>query len=71
MRQAVLQRDDLFGDQGIPRPVLAENQSRIRAELPILIVAGTDDPVGGKTATIQGLITRYMAEGHLTLDYRF
>jgi hypothetical protein len=51
--------------------VLAENQSRIRAELPILIVAGTDDPVGGKTATIQGLITRYMAEGHLTLDYRF
>jgi alpha-beta hydrolase superfamily lysophospholipase len=34
---------------------LAENESRIRAELPILIVAGTDDPVG-----------RY-----LTLDYRF
>ena len=50
---------------------LAENESRIRAELPILIVAGTDDPVGGKTTTIQGLITRYMEEGHLALDYRF
>ena len=30
----------------------------------------TDDPVGGMT-TIQDLITRYMAHGHLVLEYRF
>lgn len=41
---------------------LAQNESCIPAELPILIIAGTDDPVGGKTVTIQGLITRYMKE---------
>ena len=50
---------------------LAENESRIPAELPILVIAGTDDPVGGKTVTIQGLISRYMKEGHLALEYRF
>ena len=50
---------------------LAPNESRIPAALPILIIAGTDDPVGGKTVTIQGLITRYMKQGHLDLDYRF
>jgi alpha-beta hydrolase superfamily lysophospholipase len=50
---------------------LSENESRIPADLPILIVAGTDDPVGGKTATIQALISRYMKHGHRALDYRF
>jgi alpha-beta hydrolase superfamily lysophospholipase len=48
-----------------------ENESRIPVDLPILIIAGTDDPVGGKTISIQGLITRYMSEGHRALDYRF
>ncbi|GKT34578.1 alpha/beta fold hydrolase [Aduncisulcus paluster] len=47
------------------------NESRIPSELPILIVAGSEDPVGGRTETIQGLITRYMAEGHRRLEYRF
>ena len=50
---------------------LPENETRIPAELPVLIIAGTDDPVGGKTATIQALITRYMKHGHRALDYRF
>jgi alpha-beta hydrolase superfamily lysophospholipase len=45
--------------------------SRVPADLPILIIAGTDDPVGGKTRTIQDLITRYMNQGHRALDYRF
>lgn len=49
----------------------AKNESRIPAELPVLIIAGTEDPVGGKTATIQSLITRYMAAGHHRLAYRF
>lgn len=47
------------------------NESRIPSDLPILIVAGSEDPVGGRTETIQGLITRYMAEGHRRLEYRF
>lgn len=48
-----------------------QNESRIPADLPILIIAGSDDPVGGRTTTIQGLVTRYMAEGHRRLAYRF
>jgi alpha-beta hydrolase superfamily lysophospholipase len=50
---------------------LTESESRIPPNLPILVIAGTEDPVGGKTTTIQGLITRYMNHGHLALDYRF
>lgn len=50
---------------------LPENESRIPLDLPILVIAGTEDPVGGKTVTIQGLITRYMEHGHRALDYRF
>ena len=50
---------------------VSNNESRIPPELPILVIAGTDDPVGGKTVTIQGLINRYMEEGHLVLAVRF
>jgi alpha-beta hydrolase superfamily lysophospholipase len=50
---------------------LAENESRVPLDLPIFVVAGTEDPVGGNTETIQGLITRYMKHGHRALDYRF
>jgi alpha-beta hydrolase superfamily lysophospholipase len=50
---------------------LSENESRVPRELPILIIAGTADPVGGNTTTIQGLITRYMKHGHRALGYRF
>lgn len=50
---------------------LPENESRIRHDLPILLIAGTDDPVGAKTTTIQSLITRYMGQGQLQLEYRF
>jgi alpha-beta hydrolase superfamily lysophospholipase len=71
VRQAVSNEMTYSVIKGFHDLWLAENESRIRAELPILIVAGTDDPVGRKTAMIQRLITRYMAEGHLTLDYRF
>lgn len=56
---------------GIPRPLLPENESRVPDDLPILIIAGTDDPVGEKTVTVQALITRYMHHGHRALDYRF
>ena len=50
---------------------LPDNESQVPVDLPTLIVAGTDDPVGVKTATIQALITRYMTHGHRELDYRF
>lgn len=55
-----------FHDLWIP-----ENETRIPVDLPILFIAGTDDPVGGKTITIQNLITRYMRHGHLAIAYRF
>jgi len=38
---------------------------------PILLIAGTDDPVGDKTTTIRDLINRYMKQGQLALEYRF
>jgi alpha-beta hydrolase superfamily lysophospholipase len=50
---------------------LPENETRVPVDLPILMVAGTADPVGGGTQTIQGLITRYMKHGHRALEYRF
>jgi alpha-beta hydrolase superfamily lysophospholipase len=50
---------------------LPEHESAIPLDLPILIVAGTDDPVGGRTKTIQALIGRLLDRGHLTLDVRF
>jgi len=50
---------------------LPENKARVPLDLPILIIAGAEDPVGGKTQTIQVLITRYMNHGHRALEYRF
>ncbi|MBF9348378.1 alpha/beta fold hydrolase [Mycobacteroides chelonae] len=47
------------------------NESRVPSELPILVIAGSEDPVGGRTETIQGLISRYLAEGHRRLKCRF
>ncbi|WP_323119382.1 alpha/beta hydrolase [Burkholderia alba] len=50
---------------------IPENETRIPKSLPILVVAGTLDLVGGNTVSIQSLITRYMHQGHLALAYRF
>ncbi len=50
---------------------LPENESRIPADLPILLIAGTEDPVSAQTVTIQDLIIRYMRQGQLSLEYRF
>jgi hypothetical protein len=49
---------------------LPENESRAPVDLAILIVAGTDDPVGGMITTIQAHITRWMRHCHRGLDYR-
>jgi alpha-beta hydrolase superfamily lysophospholipase len=58
----------LKGFQGIWLPT---RESRVPVDLPILILAGTDDPVGGKTRSIQDLSTRYIRQGHRALAYRF
>jgi alpha-beta hydrolase superfamily lysophospholipase len=50
---------------------LREQESRIPIDLPILIIAGTDDPISRRTSSIQDLITRYMEQGHRTLAYYF
>lgn len=55
-----------FHDLWVP-----DNESRVPVDLPIMVIAGTDDPVGARTTTIQGLITRYMGHGHRELQYRF
>jgi len=72
VRQAVFEQHDLLGHQGFPRPVAPREQSACSARpAPILFIAGAEDPVGGKTQTIQVLITRYMNHGHRALEYRF
>lgn len=50
---------------------IPEHESRIPPDLPLLVVAGTRDPVGAHTISIQALIARYMQQGHLALAYRF
>jgi len=46
-------------------------ETRIPRALPILIICGAEDPIGGQTKTVQQLITRYMKQGHLHLSYIF
>ncbi|WP_323123637.1 alpha/beta fold hydrolase [Burkholderia alba] len=41
----------------------------IPRSLPILIICGAEDPVGGETQTVQHLVTRYMKQGHRHLSY--
>ncbi|MFW2270598.1 alpha/beta fold hydrolase [Burkholderia orbicola] len=48
-----------------------EHESAIPNALPILIIAGTEDPVGDRTRSIRELIVRYVRQGHLALSYRF
>lgn len=46
-------------------------ESRIPKWLPLLIVAGEDDPVGNRTASVRELIARYMRRGLSDVSYRF
>lgn len=39
--------------------------------LPLLVICGTDDPVGGYAATVRQLIQRYCAKGQMALAYKF
>ncbi|UZW62182.1 alpha/beta fold hydrolase [Lysobacter enzymogenes] len=46
-------------------------ESRIPGRLPLLVVGGEEDPVGKRTASIRGLIGRYMSLGLADLSFRF
>jgi alpha-beta hydrolase superfamily lysophospholipase len=46
-------------------------EARIPADLPLLFIAGMDDPVSDRTRTIRELIARYLRNGHRALDCRF
>jgi alpha-beta hydrolase superfamily lysophospholipase len=41
----------------------AENEATVRPDLPILIIAGADDPAGGATGSVEALADRYRALG--------
>lgn len=49
----------------------APAELRIPRDLPLLIVAGADDPVGKKTASIRELIGRYLSHGLIDVSCRF
>jgi len=48
-----------------------ENERRIPKDLPIFMVCGTRDPVGGMTATVQALIDRYRKNGVREVSFTF
>jgi alpha-beta hydrolase superfamily lysophospholipase len=41
----------------------SENEAKVRTDLPILIIAGADDPAGGATGSVEALADRYRALG--------
>ena len=41
----------------------AENEANVRTDLPILIIAGAEDPAGGATGSVDALADRYRALG--------
>ncbi len=46
-------------------------EAHIPTDLPLLIVAGEEDPVGRRTASIRALIARYLRRGLIDVSYRF
>jgi alpha-beta hydrolase superfamily lysophospholipase len=48
-----------------------ENERRIPKDLPIFVMGGTRDPVGGMTTTVQALIDRYQKNGVRDLSHVF
>jgi alpha-beta hydrolase superfamily lysophospholipase len=57
--------------QGILQLWTPQNERRIPKDLPILIVCGTRDPVGGMTVSVRGLIERYQQYGLKNLSHIF
>jgi hypothetical protein len=57
--------------QGILQLWTPENERRIPKDLPILIVCGTRDPVGGMITSVRALIERYQQYGVKDLSHIF
>jgi alpha-beta hydrolase superfamily lysophospholipase len=60
--------DLLFGLDVIAR---ADNQARVRKDLPVYMFAGSRDPVGGFTAGVTQLIGAYQKAGLNNIEHRF
>lgn len=63
-----LARDFMLGLRAI---FSEEREARIPRTLPVLVIAGTRDPVGGNTKTIEPLIARYRARGMHRVQVKF
>lgn len=48
-----------------------ENEARIPRDLPVLVIAGTEDPVGDRTRGVEALLKRYRKLGIADLSHRF
>jgi hypothetical protein len=66
-----LQRDDIFGDQGIPRPVARRKRVADPGRAADPDRRRNRRPRWPQNRHDPRPYHRYMAEGHLTLDYRF
>jgi alpha-beta hydrolase superfamily lysophospholipase len=54
----------------LPGLTRADNLARIPTNLPLLIVAGSEDPMHDKTRTLRGLVGAYAEAGMTDLTYR-
>lgn len=60
---------DLLG--GLDTIARAENQARVNKELPLYVFAGSRDPVGERTASVQQLLGAYQRAGLKNVEHRF
>jgi len=49
----------------------AQRQACIPKQLPVYVIAGADDPVGGNTKGVQQLLDAYRAAGLAQVTHRF
>jgi alpha-beta hydrolase superfamily lysophospholipase len=61
----------MYGVLGLSQLWTPENERRIPRDLPILIMCGTRDPVGGMTTTVKALIDRYQKNGVREVSHIF
>ena len=63
-----LARDFIFGLRDL---FLPEREAKIPRDMPILVIAGDKDPVGGNTKTIAPLLDRYKTYGMTQVSVKF
>jgi alpha-beta hydrolase superfamily lysophospholipase len=55
----------------LPRLARPENRARVPSKLPVFVIAGSDDPVSKKTASLVELVEGYRAAGLTDVSHRF